>query len=125
MSGRTAVRAPRADIRRLLLGLPAAGSCSSARSPRDGTRSRPSRHMPDSGTVRRCSYELRPRDRDDEATAATAVLVLLTEYLVTEVPREQQHVVRLLLEERGGVSDRDVHARHQPPLLVHVAVDDE
>ena len=65
------------------------------------------------------------RDRDDEATTAAAVLVLLLQDLVLEVPGQQQHVVRLLLEQGLGSRIGMVHPGHEAPLLVDVAVDDE
>ena len=53
------------------------------------------------------------------------VRLLLRMISSLEVPGEQQHVVRLVLEQRLGRQDRQVRAGHEQALLVHVAVDDE
>src|SRR5690349_4279472 len=45
------------------------------------------------------------RDGHDEAPAAAPVFRLLRQDLVGEVPRQQQHVVGLLLEQRLGRPD--------------------
>ena len=62
-------------------------------------------------------------NRDDEAAAAGAVLGLLRQDLVGEVPGQQQHVVGLVLEQPLGRQDRQPAARHVAALLVRIAVD--
>ena len=49
--------------------------------------------------------------RRNELAAAPPVLRLLLEDLVAEIPRQQDHVVRLILEETLGRDDWDVRAR--------------
>ncbi len=65
------------------------------------------------------------RDGNDELAAAPPVLVLLPQDLVGEVPGEQQRVVGHRLDEPLRRDDRDAHARHEAPLLVGAAIDDE
>ena len=79
----------------------------------------PTRHRPVA------SHETGLGDGDEEPAAAGAVLGLLVEHLVGEVPDEEHGVVGLLLDEPFDGRDRDASARHQPVVLVRVAVDDE
>src|SRR6185312_3752058 len=61
----------------------------------------------------------------DETTPAATVFVLLGHDLFFEIPGEDQHVVRLGLEQPLRRLDRQSHAGNVAPLLVNVAVDDE
>ena len=81
---------------------------------------------PQAGQRSSLTQDLRGRHGDDEpaATASRYSLCWLGD-LVAEVPRQQQHVVGRSLERAPRVADRQVHARHEQSLLVHVAVDDE
>src|SRR5262249_4684375 len=59
--------------------------------------------------------------RDDEPAAAAAVLALLLEHFVGEVPDEQQHLVWLFLEQTLRRSDRHMDPWHVTALLVRAA----
>src|SRR6185437_8536672 len=63
--------------------------------------------------------------RNDETTPAATIFVLLGHDLFFEIPGEDQHVVRLRLEQPLGRLDRQSHARNEAPLFVNVAIDDE
>src|SRR5438046_7372561 len=71
------------------------------------------------------SHHAHVRDRHDEPAAAPPVLGLLLQNFVGEVPREQEDVRRLPLEQPLRRFDRQVDARHESPLLVRAAIDDE
>src|SRR5919106_6950594 len=69
------------------------------------------------------SYDARLGDGDDEPAAAGAVLGLLLQDLLGEVPRQQQRVVRLVLEQLLDRPDPELAAGHVAPVLERVAVD--
>src|SRR5882724_11294661 len=71
------------------------------------------------------SYQPGRRDRDDEASAAPPVLLLLGEDLLGEVPREQQYLVGHQLEQAIRRVDGQMIAGHVAALLVGVAVHHE
>src|SRR5919106_4181880 len=69
------------------------------------------------------SYDARLGDGDDEPAAAGAVLGLLLEDLLGEVPRQQQRVVRLVLEQLFDRPDPELAAWHVAAVLERIAVD--
>ena len=71
------------------------------------------------------SNDPRYGNRNDELSAACAVLGLLFEDFVDEIPGQQEDVVWLCLEERFRRTDRQMLAGHVFAVLVDVAVDDE
>src|SRR5579862_8004049 len=62
------------------------------------------------------------RNRHDESPAAPPVFILLPENLIGKIPREQQHVIRHLLEQLLRRADRQMRARRVEPLLCRAAI---
>src|SRR6266545_7555401 len=89
--------------------------------------SRRSSHAPASPSDSKiiASHNLGLRHRDDELAAAPAVLRLLREDLVCEVPGEKEHASGHALEKRFRRTDRQVCARREHALLDGAAIDDE
>src|SRR5205085_4987097 len=71
------------------------------------------------------SDEPRARDRNDEASPSTPVLLLLRQDLVRKVPCEQEHFGGHRFEEVLRGHDRQPHPWHEEPLLVLAPVRDE
>src|SRR5262249_12045442 len=65
------------------------------------------------------------RDRHDEPSPAAAVLRLLLDDLVREVPGEDQEIVGLRLQDPLYRDDRDVRARRVEPVLEPAPVGEE
>src|SRR5213080_3830164 len=69
-----------------------------------------SRHVTDSDNDRRWNGH-------DESTSAPTKLALLLEYFLREVPRQEQYMTRLRLEEVLGGKDRQMRSRRVSALL--------
>src|SRR5258708_5996867 len=68
-------------------------------------------------------YDRRPGDRNDEFAAALAVLRLLSQDLVGEIPGEQQCVVRLVFAQSRRVEDLQAVNRKSLALFVQTPID--
>src|SRR5437660_8920211 len=64
-------------------------------------------------------------DRNYEASSPSPVDGLLRQDLLREIPRQQQYVVWLLIQELLRRTDRQVGSRHVAPLLHRAAIHDE
>src|SRR5215813_884445 len=76
-------------------------------------------------TLSRSRYDGRLWDGDDELAPSMPVLVLLAYDLFGEVPRQDEHVVWLVLDQALGCHDGDVRARRVQALLERAAIDKE
>ena len=70
------------------------------------------------------SYDVQARDRHDELASAFPVRRLLGDDLLTEVPRQDHHVVGPVIDQPARIADLQPHARHVLAVLVDVLVDD-
>ena len=65
------------------------------------------------------------RDRHDEFTACVAIRLLLREDFVSEIPREQQCVIKFEFEQFLRRHNRDVRAGSEAAMFVGAAVGDK
>src|SRR3954464_6971938 len=66
--------------------------------------------------------DARARHRNHELSAPGADAGHLLDYLILEIPRQDQNVIRLSLEYAVWMHDRDARARQEHALLVRIAV---
>src|SRR6185437_12139566 len=64
----------------------------------------------------------RLRHRNDEPPPSSPIFRLLLHDLLLEVPRQNQQIIRLILENPRRRGDRQPHPRYVTPLLVYVPV---
>src|ERR1022692_1793723 len=111
-----------------VLRLSAANSCSQkvrARKPRSSSLNFRSMSQRPGSVVRENfmrSDDFDFRNRDDEFAAGGAIGLLLRKNFIGKIPRQQEGIVRLTLEQFFGRQDRQVRAGREPALFVSAAI---